>query len=187
MSVIIEHSIEWLLLISVLIFLIYSMMSIKNEKKAFQEEATPTPFHYIELLIPKWWSLKKDTEFEKIYHRADTRYDWFARLSLITKNNKKLEDLLDEYLKNEEIVFDTEAIVETNPRHLFKDSSMEGVTLALRVEGKATEKVINRLYLDIYLFQYKEDAYFFISRSSVLNGIVEGPFFEEMIYLAQGS
>ena len=64
---------------------------------------------------------------------------------------------------------------------------MEGVTLALRVEGKATEKVINRLYLDIYLFQYKEDAYFFISRSSVLNGIVEGPFFEEMIYLAQGS
>jgi hypothetical protein len=49
------------------------------------------------------------------------------------------------------------------------------------VEGKASQNVVDRIYYDIYIMRaLNDDGYFiFESWSSVLNGLVEGPYFEE--------
>ena len=47
----------------------------------------------------------------------------------------------------------------------------------------ATEDIENRIYLDIMIYKdiMQEDFLLCISRSSILNGMVEGPYFEEVL------
>jgi hexokinase len=67
---------------------------------------------------------------------------------------------------------------------IFRDSEIQReFQEVIRVEGKASQKVIERIYYDIYLTRrLNEPGYFiFESKSSVLNGLVEGPYFEESL------
>lgn len=77
-----------------------------------------------------------------------------------------------------------DVVFETDSRVLFRDSAIqEHFQEVIRVEGKASQNVIKRIYYDIYLMRAQDDKGYFIfeSWSSVLNGLVEGPYFEESL------
>ena len=119
---------------------------------------------------PVWWSILKKSETSIQFHRADTRYDWHAKCELFSDQVLDLEKFTITKLEQENILFDQECT----------DISFHGENL--RIEGTATRDNEQRLYLDIYVVRNNSnDIYYFESRSSILNGCVEGPYFEELI------
>jgi hypothetical protein len=178
---------QWTLLVGIILALIYAMKVIKGENKSFHDESYLMTFGSLKIPIPNWWAIKKQNEQEVEFYRQDTRYDWYARFKWVASNkNINLEEIFDQYLGEEQIAFDPDVIVETKPQHLFQDKKViSQFGEFLRVEGQATEKINERIYIDIILMRQKNaNGYFsFISKSSVLNGGIEGPYFEEALRL----
>jgi hypothetical protein len=177
----IEHIFEWVIVIIGLLFLVYVAKVIKREKKDYLATATPFNFKNFILLIPSWWSLKTKEENQIEYHRADTYYDWKAKFLWIPfeqeTGNIHLKDYFAGLISKKGIQFDShEAIISE-----FKKS--------IRVEGTATENHEHRIYYDALLIkdQNQEGYLFCESRSSILNGMLEGPYFEEVINRLQKS
>lgn len=183
-----EYFWQWLILLGILLFLIYSMIAIGKEKNNFLQDSQWTSFGELNFPIPLWWSLNKIGNNHFRFTREDTRYDWYADF-LYMETEDSPEQILDQFLKDRVIEFDPDAIVTSVSEHLFLDSKLhQRFSAALRVEGKVTENAIERLYLDLYIFKdnnLPNRIYFLCSQSSVLNGIIEGPFFEEAIYRSQ--
>ena len=95
-----------------------------------------------------------------------------------------MPQILEEKLDLEKIEFDMDVVFETDSRVVFRDSEIqEHFQEMIRVEGKASENVVERIYYDIYMMRAQNDQGYFIfeSKSSVLNGLVEGPYFEESL------
>lgn len=177
--------IQWTIVLGGLVALIYMAIVIKEEKSSYEDEAVMVDFKFFTFLIPSWWSIAIQQENKIEYQRADTRYDWFARYEYLPCNQKPLEKILEDYLDREHIYFDEkETVFETNPEHFISNKEVcEKIESTIRVEGTATEKVNDRIYLDIIFLKLKKDNHFYLfqSHSSVLNGAVEGPYFEETI------
>lgn len=176
---------QWLILLAALIFAIYTLFIVKNEVKTFQEESQPLRIGEVELQIANWWTAKTKSSHLHLFERTDTRYDWYAKLEYIEcQKFEKIEIIFEKYLSTLQIAFDPDVVVTTEPSHLFIDTnSREQIIECLRVEGKATQDQMNRIYLDLYVFRVRnnQNYYVFESLSSVLNGMLEGPFFEEAV------
>jgi hypothetical protein len=136
-------------------------------------------------MIPNWWTLTQQSDHLLRFERTDTRYDWYAHFGYFPDHeNKDLPKLLEEKLNYEGIEFDMDVVFETDSRVLFRDDLVqEQFQEVIRVEGKASQNVVDRIYYDVYLMRKLGDKGYFIfeSRSSVLNGLVEGPYFEESL------
>jgi hypothetical protein len=136
-------------------------------------------------MIPKWWGLTEQNSVRLKFERTDTRYDWYANFVYFPDHeNKDMPKLLEEKLNLEGIEFDLDVVFETDSRVLFRDDKIqEEFQEVIRVEGKASQNVVDRIYYDIYIMRRLNDNGYFIfeSRSSVLNGLVEGPYFEESL------
>mgnify|MGYP000943574812 FL=1 len=175
---------SWLILSSLILFALYTLMTIKTESSDFLDEAVFYSLKQIKLPIPYWWTIIEQEEDKKlVFKRTDTYYDWNAHFSYLDSSGD-LDLLLGDYLQDNKIEFDPDVSIETRNNLLFTDqSTLSAIQSCIRVEGKATQDEHERLHLEIYLFRLKNDSrcYFFCSKSSVLNGLVEGPFFEEAI------
>ena len=136
-------------------------------------------------MIPNWWSLQEKTGNQLKFERTDTRYDWYSLYTYYPDHlNKELPLLLEEKLNLEGIEFDMDVVFETDSRVLFRDEEVQKeFQEIIRVEGQGSQNVVDRIYYDIYLMRRLGDRGYFIfeSRSSVLNGLVEGPYFEESL------
>jgi hypothetical protein len=185
MDVIIKHWSDWLILIGLIAAAIYTMKIIGKEQASFQDESYEVMFSRLRLMIPRWWTITEQSDHQLRFERTDTRYDWYALFSYLPgQADKPLADLLAEKFEQEKIEFDMDVVFETDSRVLFRDSAIqEHFQEVIRVEGKASQNVMDRIYYDIYLMRgLGEDGYFiFESKSSVLNGLVEGPYFEESL------
>ncbi len=177
---------EWLVLILLFIFGLYTMWVIKNEKKNYEKEGTNINFKFFSMLIPKWWS-KIETNNPNIisFQRADTRYEWQANFIWNdVSSNKDLHELFVDHIKERKIIFDSDSSIVYNPND-FKSGELisSGQFEMLRLEGTATEDAQNRLYYDAFLIRNKKTHQYLYaeSKSSVLNGLVEGPYFEEVV------
>jgi hypothetical protein len=177
----IEHSTSWIVVILGILFLVYVARVIKREKKDYLATAIPFEFKNFKLLIPSWWSLKSNEENLVEYHRADTYYDWKAKFLWIPFEKQDTEQSLKDYFAGliiqKGIQFDAhEAIITEFPK-------------CIRVEGTATENIEHRIYYDALLIKdINQEGYLFCeSRSSILNGMLEGPYFEEVITRLQKS
>lgn len=161
------------------------MKIIGQEKSTFRDESYEVQFEGLSLMIPNWWTIVEQTATLLRFERTDTRYDWFANFVYFPAHaGKTLPTILEEKLNLENIEFDLDVVFETDSRVLFRDSKIqEYFQEIIRVEGKATQNIVDRIYYDIYLLRAQNsDGYFmFESRSSVLNGSVEGPYFEESL------
>lgn len=161
------------------------MKIIGEEKSSFKDESYEVQFENLSLMIPQWWSIVEQTPHSLRFERTDTRYDWYAIYKYLPQHGgKTLPELLEEKLNLEQIEFDMDVVFETDSRVLFRDSNIqEYFQEIIRVEGKASQNVIERIYYDIYLMRAQNDQGYFIfeSKSSVLNGLVEGPYFEESL------
>jgi hypothetical protein len=183
MEVFSQHLGEWLILILILGGLIYTLFIIGEEKSTFKDESYEMSFDRLKLRIPTWWTLTSTTDHKVRFERTDTRYDWFASFEYIPQSqDRDLPKILENKLNQEDIEFDKDVQFETDSRVLFRDSKVqEYFQEVIRVEGTASQNVVDRIYYDIYIVRGLGDSGHFIfeSRSSVLNGLVEGPYFEE--------
>jgi hypothetical protein len=185
MNIFTDHILGWL---TVLIFIgggFYTMKIIGEEKSSFKDDSYQVSFGTLLLLIPNWWTITSQTDHELRFERTDTRYDWYANFRYHPHHaDKDLPKLLEEKLNLEEMEFDEDVVFETDSRVLFRDPKVqEYFQEVIRVEGKASQRIIDRIYYDIYLMRAQNDPGYFMfeSRSSVLNGLVEGPYFEESL------
>ena len=161
------------------------MRVIGDEKSSFKDESYEVTFGNLSLIIPNWWTIVEETSNHLRFERTDTRYDWHAIFTYFPDHQEKsMPQLLEDKFNLENIEFDMDVVFETDSRVLFRDSRIqEYFQEVIRVEGKASQNVVDRIYYDVYLMRGLNDKGYFIfeSWSSVLNGLVEGPYFEESL------
>lgn len=184
MDIIAKHWPDWLILLSLLGAAFYTMQIIGEEKSTFKDESYIVSFGTLKLMIPQWWSISEQTDHLIKFVRTDTRYDWYANYVFLPEDSRTLPDILKDVLNRQKIEFDQDVVFETDSRVLFRDSRVqEKFQEVIRVEGMASEDVEERIYYDIYLMRElgTNNCFLFESKSSVLNGSVEGPYFEESL------
>ena len=185
MDIFSNHLFDWAIVLLLMGAAFYTLRIIGQEKSTFKDESYLVQFGNLALTIPDWWTITEQSPTRIKFERTDTRYDWFSVYEYFSDHqNKKLPDILEEKFNLEQIEFDKEVVFETDSRVLFRDSKIqEHFQEVIRVEGMASQNVVDRIYYDIYLMRGLEDKGYFIfeSRSSVLNGLVEGPYFEESL------
>ena len=176
---------EWLVIIVLLFLGAYTMHVIKNEKDDYLKTAVTFDFHGFRFLIPRWWTAThEDTDYVS-YERKDTRYDWIAKFYYFTDETEtSIEKLFKEKIQELDLIFDRDSSVIYNPTDFQKNQYVQsGFLEIVRIEGTATENESERVYYDAILIKNVEtgDCVFCSSRSGVLNGGIEGPFFEEAV------
>jgi hypothetical protein len=185
MDIFSHHIIDWLILLGFILLGFYTMKVIGAEQSTMKEESYEVTFSDLVLSIPNWWSIVTQTHNQLRFERTDTRYEWYANYAYFPDHqNKDMPRLLEEKLNLEEIEFDIDVVFETDSRVLFRDENVQReFQEVIRVEGRAAQKVTERIYYDIYIMRRLNNKGYFIfeSRSSVLNGFVEGPYFEESL------
>jgi hypothetical protein len=185
MDIFSNHLFDWFVLLALIGGAIYTMKIIGQEKSTFKDESYEVQFGGLTLMIPNWWTIVEQTPTTLRFERTDTRYDWFASFAYHDDHGgKSLPDILEEKLNKEEIEFDIDVVFETDSRVVFRDSEIqEHFQEMIRIEGKASQNVIDRIYYDIFLMRDQRSKGYFVfeSHSSVLNGSVEGPYFEESL------
>lgn len=167
---------DWLFLFLILIGLAYAAWVIKKEKKTFLENPISYKIGPFLLYVPKWWSPINDEKNQLLFERKDTKYEWVANFTLIRKPSDfiNLDRLLIDFVKEKKILFDPES-TDINFKKNLNDLEL------IEVGGTATQDEIERIYYEIAFL--KSNKYILIceSKSSVLNGAVEGPYFEEVV------
>jgi hypothetical protein len=185
MEIISSHLFDWLVLLILLGGALYTMKVIGQEKSTFRQDSYEVRFGNLSLMIPNWWTLTEQSEASLKFERTDTRYDWFSLFTYFPDSEgKELPLILEEKLNIERLEYDPDVVFETDSRVLFRDDQIqEKFQEVIRVEGMATQNIVDRVYYDIYLMRGLNDQGYFIfeSRSSVLNGSLEGPYFEESL------
>jgi hypothetical protein len=182
MDLLINSPISWIIFIGIMLFLAFGMSKIKQEKLEYLDEAKNYTLGEFVLPIADWWSQISEDANELLFKRLDTHYDWYARFS-VHQTDKSLNSLLDEIIQEQNIQFDQEVIIETDARYLILDQTVQNqVEQLIKAEGTASKDEIERIYLDLILLKTNSGkVYVFESTASVLNGGVEGPYFEEAI------
>lgn len=185
MDIFSNHFFDWIVVIALILGAIYTMKIIGEEKSSFKDDSYQVQFGALSLTIPNWWTITAQSSHVLKFERTDTRYDWRALFQYFPDHqNKTLPQLLEEKLNQEEIEFDQDVVFQTDSRVLFRDSKVqEHFQEVIRVEGKGSQRMIERIYYDIYVMRGLDDQGYFIfeSWSSVLNGMLEGPYFEESL------
>lgn len=178
-----QHPIAWSTLLLLLFGLAYAMHAIKKEKEIFIENAKEVEFGPYILSVPGWWTLTHRSDEQLRFERTDTRYDWFAIFNMSELNPSDLS-IVEEFtneIHERKLLFDADAGVIHEPASM-KQHALENAEVA-RVEGTATQNGIERVYYDAMLARDNElhKRIWAESKSSVLNGLVEGPYFEYVI------
>lgn len=177
---------EWLVFFILMGLGVYTMRVIKNEKRNYLANAQEIIFKNFLLITPKWWSLvPTQSESEICFKRLDTRYDWEARFMWFEeKSDKDIIELFKEKIVERKILFDEENSVIHNPSDFReKDLIQSGKYEMVRLEGTATADRMERLYYDAFIVRDLNLGHYLYaeSKSSILNGLVEGPYFEEVM------
>jgi hypothetical protein len=177
---------QWLAFFLLMALGVYTMRVIKNEKRNYLDNAQEIIFKNFKLITPKWWSLiPTDTEKEICFKRLDTRYDWEARFMWNeTASDLNIIELFKEKIVERKILFDEENSVIHNPSDFReKDLIKSGRFEMVRLEGTATADRMERLYYDAFIVRDLNNGQYLYaeSKSSILNGLVEGPYFEEVM------
>lgn len=177
-----KHWHEFLFLGTGLLALLYTMRIIKNENQNYLKNPQQIFFGDLILSVPRWWTPSISEPDHLEFSRTDTRYDWRAIFKIERDCSQSLENYILEYGLEEKIVFDQETTISKSPHLLFLENGfISQVDQYLRFEGTATQDQEERIYIDLILLKKGNDIWHMESRSSVLHGLVEGPYFESAI------
>jgi len=163
---------SWGLVLAGLVAAVYTLRVIRSEMSVYKRSGQPVHLGDHHFIIPSWWSLHQDsTQDHLMYYRKDTHYDWLVSFQLM-ETSQTPEHLMQTILDSRKIVFD---------RPTLSCSSEDGPTI--RQEGTATVGDEDRIYYDICIIQHDKNTPLLVceNRSSVLNGLIEGPYFEEIL------
>jgi hypothetical protein len=179
---------EWFVVIALFLFAIYTMLIIKNEKKTYIKNAKEKMFHGFKLLLPEWWGEVETHDTHLLmFKRLDTRYEWvsqFRYTEATAPSSLTIQELLKSIIEDKKLLFDQDTTIITNPSDFKKGALLKtGEFEMCRVEGTATMDRQERLYYDAFMIRHLTtgSTLFCESKSSVLNGLVEGPYFEEVV------
>lgn len=175
---------QWALVILFFILAAYTAKVIAREKTTFEDDSRLIKFGIFFLPIARWWSEKiPSTPQKMVFHRADTFYEWEAIFQLHPNSSMTLTNFLSEHLEQKKIQMDEDVTITEEASYLFTDAAvLKHVSEFLRIEGTATVNQVDRAYYDLILLKTPDHSiYEFRSESSVLNGSVEGPYFEESL------
>lgn len=171
---------QWAAVVLLLGLGLYTVHVIKNEKANYIKEAREIHFHPFKFFVPKWWgNVETNSPDELCFKRLDTKYDWVARFHWSQPSSEtNLIKLFQSKIHDRKILFDEDASIIYNPADF-----LLGEYEIVRLEGTATMDQQERLYYDAFLLREKKSGYYLYaeSKSSVLNGLVEGPYFEEVM------
>lgn len=177
---------EWLSLFLLLGLGVYTMSVIKKEKNFYIQNAREIHFKLFKLFVPNWWGdVATNDSNELHFKRLDTRYEWEARFHWNERSDQQdLIELFKDQIQSRKILFDEDSSIIYNPTD-FKTGPLisSGKFEMVRLEGTATADSEERLYYDAFLVrEITSGAYLYAeSRSSVLSGLVEGPYFEQVM------
>ncbi|MBT3983743.1 MAG: hypothetical protein HOE90_20480 [Bacteriovoracaceae bacterium] len=174
-----------------LLFFIYGMIAIREERDAYLDTAIPMSFGPFSLPIPSWWTKTsaEDDESVFVFERTDTRYEWYAEFLDMGVTDQSLIELTRIDMEKHDIILDQKEIRISEACHLFTNEKIiANVEGFIRLEGTGTKESKDRIYLDYVLFRLKDKTTIMArSQSSVLNGVLEGPYFEEVLKNAKFS
>jgi len=179
---------EWFILILILAGSVYAALAIKNEKRSYLQNIIEYDFKHFTFSLPHWWAVKNATKNSFAVARADTNYDWFATFEW-TGQTLEPQLQIKNLLAEKKILIDLATEIEHTSASLSKsflnlDTENEKPQFKFaRVEGTGTQDDEHRIYFDLLVIQdlEKNGSLVCFSRSSILNGCVEGPYFEEVI------
>jgi hypothetical protein len=174
-----NNTIWWILLILCLLFAVYAAFVIKNEKVEALSTGKKLLFHGFEFNLPRWWTMTLEEDNKLTFERTDTRYDWKATFNWIENPSGDLQDTFEKMAIKRELIFDEDTSIIQAPSTLVEIHA-QGVE-ALRIEGTATQSQEHRVYYDAFIIQGEKGHLYLESRSSILNGLLEGPFFEQTV------
>lgn len=188
----IRLALEWFSVLALLGFATYTLLVIKNEKRNFLKEGVVLQFKHFNFLIPKWWGQVETQDENQIkFMRLDTRYEWHATFNWVPSLPvHSIDQELRNIIEKKKILFDEDTTIINMPSEFKNNPTFQNSDIEMiRIEGTATEDREHRLYYDAFLiFDKKRQGMLYCeSRSSVLNGLVEGPYFEEVMLRMQMS
>lgn len=188
MELLTEHILGWSLISIVILVLLYTAHIIKNEKKTFLKNAIPLVFKHFNFKIPSWWTNTFQDDNQLTFERKDTIYDWKAHFRWLPfkdgDQKKDLKTALAEIINEKKIIFDTNTSVIKSPKDFKEHAIFKGKDPdMIRVEGTATQDFEDRIYYDAFLIRDIDQQGFLFceSQSSILHGMLEGPYFEEAL------
>ena len=120
------------------------------------------------------------------FERTDTYYDWIARFERrpCSPTLSAQEIALRECARIE-VEFDPDHLQQIADARFVQDEHCRRKLAhhSLRLEGTALQFKTERCHLDLFILKPAEAPYFdlFYSWSSVLHGLVEGPYFDEVL------
>ncbi len=165
----------WVALFFVFLLTIYMMVIIRREKQTYLTHSSAFLFDDFILYPPSWWEIKNQETGYLSFERADTFYEWVAsfqtkELEKVASLKKRLEDL--------KIILDHDS--SKMPSFSCElDSEWEYAS----IEGTGTQDSERRIFYQGKLFTHRftKKKLLCESLSSVLNGGLEGPYFEEVL------
>ena len=159
-----------LALILFLALLAYTAVVIIEEKRAYRENSCNISIGPFSLPIPSWWKSRGEGEYTHSHWRGLFRFIPF----LPPLNGRELWALV----QDKKIVFDEE-----KEKILSLSSHPQKRMEIVRLEGLATEDECQRVYLQVFLARCQKtgQTLYGEGKSPPLEGLVEGPYFEECI------
>ncbi|MDA9189659.1 hypothetical protein N9O57_01625 [bacterium] len=169
------------------IFLIlFAIYSIRKEDRSYPKLGIDYFLQGVTIKVPPWWTqVEKDSQKlnRLTFKRTDTRYEWHASFSYHFEDLASVEEKYKEIIKSKGILFDEVPSVihrdQTAPKLIrhYKD------TQAVRIESTATGPDSKRMYFDLTLIYFPSKGAYLLceNQSSVLNGMVEGPFYDKVL------
>lgn len=184
-----QRALEWSALIGFILFLIYAARKILEEKTNFAQDSVERRWGKLTIKVARWWSETSPSSNDYwLFCRTDTHYDWEAKFWMPQISSCCAQTTCEAWLRQNGFILDTaETQISQRASDLFcLTKTYQACRDFYRVEGTATQHEQDRKYVDCVVFYLDEDpnVYMAVSLSSVLNGGVEGPFFEETLKLA---
>ena len=173
---------EWGIVILLIFGLVYTMIVVKEEKRAYEENSIAKRIGKLLFPIPSWWGILEESENKMIFERTDTRYEWRAQYEWFSPIPEiSIEEQMRDFIQTQDILFDPDStIIQTPQQYQNHLEVKEGRCSVVRIEGTATQNEIDRIYYDAFIIRDHQSNGFVLatSKSSVLNGLIEGPYFE---------
>ena len=186
----------WALLAFFLFFLLYMAIVIREERTAFLESARAFFFHDFLFQVPSWWFLLEKRPFRACF--GGKNKNWKVSFFWYPENSSKT---LSSFIQERGYIFDQKnKDYEKYPSSLsfYSDLRRQGLESPFKEQGEKKEIWMERMegtvstgdgerkYVDIFLIGPKEQSknagqLLALFESSVLGGLLEGPYFEEMM------
>ena len=163
---------EIVTLVLFLTALLYTAIVIAEEKRAWRENARLFRLGRFHFPTPSWWKGVRQGD-GKIFF---TSSGWQGVFRTLPPSGQDLQESLLGKIKRRGIVFDEGSSLHHPP-------TIKKSVRSARIEGTATEDEDTRIYFDAFLLEClkTKERLYGESKSSVLSGSLEEPWFEESL------